>query len=345
MYNALAPHHIIFSVENAIHPIMHGTNPSTEDAVKFLNSQGEDAQIIHGHRGIPEYRILIQNPKNVNGLFQMAKNAGQDSLLHSQNGQHVLHYLNGEKTGQTTTGTGIQFMKEPPADNYSTIHTAEGPLYFQHNLNFSDTTKSQLKEFGDQLQKSDDHGYCTMFLFEGVDKPDILHVTHQYFGKDYNDKNKIIAVLENYFKEKPFESFTKKFDKEEFFGKDKDIGVLVPKNNKSFFLDLKEKLDQLHSDKWPVYKPHATVSDNVDAIDFPIVDYVLVKGGKVIWSAKGKLYKAIIAVSYENELLQKKESQSLESMKDYLESPVELDTIDIPEHIQVQWSSFPSRWS
>lgn len=142
------------------------------------------------------------------------------------------------------------------------------------------------------LEKSEEHGLCTMFLFDGITHPDVLHVTHKYFGKDYKDSEEIVKVLKAYFKEKPFKEFTEKFEDEEFLGEDKDIRVLLPKSKDLFLLDLKDKLDELKKDKWPEYKPHASVSANVDKIDYPIVDYVLVKGGDVLWSAAGNLKKA-----------------------------------------------------
>lgn len=140
--------------------------------------------------------------------------------------------------------------------------------------------------FSEDLDKSEDHGLCSMFLFEGVDHPDILHVTHQYFGKTFNDAKAIIEILEKYFKENPFKSFTVNFDNEDFFGADQDIRVLRPsKEDKiKFLLDLKSQLDDLYKDKFPDYKPHVTVSANVEKCHIPITRYALVKGGDILWS-------------------------------------------------------------
>jgi hypothetical protein len=150
----------------------------------------------------------------------------------------------------------------------------------------------KIQERIEVLSKAEDSGYCTMFLFEGCSKPDIMHVTHKYFGKAFKDEKAIVEVLEKYFKENPFKEFSDLFDKEEMFGVNNDVRVLRPASNKKFLPDFKDELDKITPDKFPEYKPHVTVSANVDKVDYPIVDYVLAKGGKVLWSAKGELYKA-----------------------------------------------------
>ena len=135
MKYALAPNHFIFTPENPKFP-GKVQNPSIEDVTRFLNSQGEDAQIVNGFYDGPERSILVSSPKNVPGLMQMAKDFGQESALHSQHGQHQLHYLNGPQEGQIVHGEGTNFHKEKPANNFTEVHTPDGPMYFQHNLNF-----------------------------------------------------------------------------------------------------------------------------------------------------------------------------------------------------------------
>lgn len=130
---------------------------------------------------------------------------------------------------------------------------------------------------------------CTMFVFDGVEYPDLLHVTHKYFG-EFDDEKAIIDVLESYFARDEFKPFTIPFDRLDWFGKDKDVKVLRPDDKYlSLFLPkLKKQLDQLREDDWDEYKPHVAVSDNIDRIEIPIVGYVLCRGGDIIWSTKGK---------------------------------------------------------
>ena len=154
--------------------------------------------------------------------------------------------------------------------------------------------KSLTDSLFEALQKNEDHGVCTMFMFEGCDIPDVLHCTHHYMGKGLTDKDieKIKDILIEYFKEKPFKTISKVFDKEEFFGENKDVRVLRPESKTGLLLDLRDQLNQLYPDKWPEYKPHVSVSQNVDKIDAPIVNYILCKGGEILWQAIDDLNKS-----------------------------------------------------
>lgn len=126
---------------------------------------------------------------------------------------------------------------------------------------------------------------CTMFVFDGVEYPDLLHVTHKYFG-DYDDEDKIISVLQSYFTNNKFEPFTVPFDQLDWFGENGDVKVLRPDSKyvKYFLPKLKKELDQLRADDYDEYKPHVSVSDNIDRIEIPIIGYVLCRGEEIIWS-------------------------------------------------------------
>jgi hypothetical protein len=130
-------------------------------------------------------------------------------------------------------------------------------------------------------------GLCTMFLFEGVAHPDVLHVTHKYFGKEFQDTRAVIEVLETYFRGFPFSPFRVVFDRLEYLGDKRDVKVLLPHtdDNAPFLEGLKIRLDELVADKYPRYLPHVTVNDNVDYLDYPIVDFVLARGGEILWRA------------------------------------------------------------
>jgi len=152
MRNAIAPvasHHMMFTPEKPRFKSAHAQNPSIEDVTKFLNSQGEDAHIVEGFYGEPERSILVENPKNTKGIMQMAKDFGQESVLHSNEGKHQLHYVNGPDVGKIVSGEGTNWTKSKPTDNYTIIHTVDGPLYMQHNLNFENQTKKS-----EDLQKA-----------------------------------------------------------------------------------------------------------------------------------------------------------------------------------------------
>lgn len=137
MKHILPGHYFIFSVENPKHQVTASSVPSTEDMVRFLRQSGEDALDMHGHYdGAHERSILVRHPKNVKGLTEMARQLGQESIIHSVDNHHELKYLNGPKTGKSVLGNGVQHYKEKPEGDHSTIHTDEGPAHFKLNFNF-----------------------------------------------------------------------------------------------------------------------------------------------------------------------------------------------------------------
>lgn len=288
-------HHVLFSVEQPRHPITLAGAPTTEEVVQHLNSTGENAEIVHGqYGGVPEKSIMVSNPKNMKGITDLATGLGQDSLLHSKNGQHELHFLNGDNKGQHYKGSGSTVHPLQPEDNWTKLHTVDGPKFVQHNIDFGTMHPTDRIIKSEDLNKSEDHGLCAMFLFKGVDHPDILHVTHKYFGKEFDDESGALEVIKKYFKEEPFKPFTVEFNNVEYFGKDKDVKVLRPssEDKKKFLLPLKEQLDELIPDKFPVYKPHASVSANVDSVNIELSSYALVRGGTVVWCSDDSLIKA-----------------------------------------------------
>jgi len=48
----------------------------------------------------------------------------------------------------------------------------------------------------------------------------------------------------------------------------------------------KHIVDELEEDKWPEYKPHVTVNANMDVVDIPIVNYILIQANEILWSLK-----------------------------------------------------------
>lgn len=146
----LPAHHLIFSVEDPLHKPKVSKLPTTEEAVQYLNDMGENAQIIHGHYQTPQKSIMVSHPKNIKGILNLAANLGQESVIHSKNGQHELRYLSGEHTGKSVVGSGTSFFKEKPDDFYSTIQTKDGPIHFSHNLDFNALKDSS------KIDKSDD---------------------------------------------------------------------------------------------------------------------------------------------------------------------------------------------
>lgn len=128
---------------------------------------------------------------------------------------------------------------------------------------------------------------CTMFAFEGVEDPNLLHCTHKYFPADAGvSRGQLISVLEAHFKAQPFKPFDAHFSElVENFGSDGTYRVVMPRQPDDFHLELKAKLDELHPDKFPEYLPHVTVGRNTDSLAGRIRDYVLMDDHKLVWSA------------------------------------------------------------
>lgn len=111
--------------------------------------------------------------------------------------------------------------------------------------------------------------------------PADLHCTHKFIGDMSETRTKLVEkIIDKYFDEKSFESFSPKFDKEKFFGENEDVRVLAtsaPKEN--FYLDLRELLDPFRKDDFD-YNPHVTCDQ--DEIEEPFTRYVLMKGDDIV---------------------------------------------------------------
>jgi hypothetical protein len=151
----LPSEHYLFSVEDPLFPSKFGQNPTTEEVVNYLNSQGEKAEILDGKYGTNQRSIMVHFPKNIKGLNQLAKDCGQESVLHSVDGEHKFHFLNGPEEGNIKIGKGTRFHKEEPEDFWTKIHTPEGPLYFSHNFDPADVDNGQLDDFARHHKSSD----------------------------------------------------------------------------------------------------------------------------------------------------------------------------------------------
>jgi len=143
------------------------------------------------------------------------------------------------------------------------------------------------KPWAEIKQAEEEHkdSWWTAFMFEDTPNPNDLHVTHKYLGKLESDQIKeTLSIMDAYFKKKKFKPFQMVFDKEEWFGDEKDTRVLRPTDlpdkdkQEVFMLDLKSQLDEkIKKDDYPEYKPHVSTND-FDMVDRPITRFALMKG-------------------------------------------------------------------
>lgn len=120
--------------------------------------------------------------------------------------------------------------------------------------------------------------WWTCFYYEG-ESPSDQHCTHKFFG-DLEDKavEEIKKLLVQYFDKKPFKPFQITFNKEDFFGPEKETRVLTPTeyNKENLLLDLRSKLDKFKEDNYPNYNPHVTSDKEI--LEKPFKGFALMYG-------------------------------------------------------------------
>lgn len=99
--------------------------PGGHDALKLnLASQGLRYEETEGRYGTPERSLIIHGPSREQ-MFHLGKQFGQESVIHSQNGQHQLLYTNGDQEGKHHPSIGSYDYWHPgdelPEDYYTKL--------------------------------------------------------------------------------------------------------------------------------------------------------------------------------------------------------------------------------
>ncbi len=127
--------------------------------------------------------------------------------------------------------------------------------------------------------------YYTAFIYADTTPQNPIHCTHVYFGEipDYVTA-RIVGILDTYF-HTPTTFPQVDFAKPEFFGKNKDIRVLLPEVE-----ELNIIFEMLRSlllcfigedvDRFDRYRPHVTTEK--DRVDAPFLGYALMSGSEVV---------------------------------------------------------------
>lgn len=137
-----APKHPIFS--GSTFGLLSGEKPLFTPQVKgghealggALQQMGLHYEETHGKYKQPERSYIVHNP-SLEQMQQLGKMFGQESVVHSQNGQHRLVYTNGPDEGtyhQAHVQNPIEHFEQPPPDFYSAI---PGSGYFRINFDFN----------------------------------------------------------------------------------------------------------------------------------------------------------------------------------------------------------------
>lgn len=141
MYSG-SPKHPIFS--GSTFGLMSGEEPMYKPQVegghealgRHLQQMGLHFEETHGKYQKPERSYIIHNP-TLEQMQHLGKLFGQESVIHSQNGQHKLVYTNGEHEGHAhhaEAQTPIEHFEQPPDDFYTAI---PGQGYFRINLDWN----------------------------------------------------------------------------------------------------------------------------------------------------------------------------------------------------------------
>jgi GGDEF domain-containing protein len=127
--------------------ILTGDNPMAKPEVEGGNSALEHELKSRGHffekvtgkyvmGGAPENSYLVHGI-DPHELADLGRKYGQESVLHSNNGQHKLIYTTGEHAGFYHPGEGHTVFDQEPELYYSTLHHQGQPKHFSYNIDFS----------------------------------------------------------------------------------------------------------------------------------------------------------------------------------------------------------------
>lgn len=126
------PPHTLMSAENPLFP--KTKDLSNQQAVQFLRDAGEDAHPAIGSYGRPENSLIVYNPKNPKLIDGLARDLGQESVIHSDGLSHKMLMVNGENAGKHHPGQGTMWHAEKPDDYYTIL--PDGRI-FTHNFDFN----------------------------------------------------------------------------------------------------------------------------------------------------------------------------------------------------------------
>jgi len=141
------PAHPIFS--GSTFGLMSGENPYFQPQVEgghealgqMLQQMGLHHEPTSGKYGQPERSYIVHNP-TAEQMQHLGKLFGQESVVHSQNGQHRLIYTNGEHEGKYNKAhlqNPLEHFEQPPSDYYTTV-----PGHGHARINFDFDTKHDL---------------------------------------------------------------------------------------------------------------------------------------------------------------------------------------------------------
>jgi hypothetical protein len=103
-----------------------------------LKDAGYAYSPVKGHYGGEEDSFLVMvHDADKDHIKELGKKYNQDSVIHSEDGKHEMHYTTGEKSGQHHKGEGLAEDAESRGDYFSEIDTEDAGKYkFALNFDF-----------------------------------------------------------------------------------------------------------------------------------------------------------------------------------------------------------------
>jgi hypothetical protein len=131
--------------------------------------------------------------------------------------------------------------------------------------------------------------WWTAFYFEFESDPNVLHVTHKYFGalSTFEASDVEHRIDTHFARAHGYKPFPASFTKVAYYGPGEDIRVLVPLCSSSFFdgylkgqyQTLRATINHFRRDDYP-FNPHVTTdSESVHGV---LAGYALIRGKEVI---------------------------------------------------------------
>lgn len=214
-----------------------------------------------------------------------------------------------ELTGGAALGTGFKHKKKKDKSKWLTVaeevydswekrekfedfmskrmpHLTQGEikaigqtLALKKSVNLEDALAKMTMPVEPLEKKAGKDSIYTLLLFEGCDLPDVLHCSH--FATDDMDgetAKKVKEVCDQYFQGNTA-SHDLKFDKQGTLGKE-DQPVLFLTDGDPY-KDLFDKLKEVAEYKYPEFKPHVSVTSNVDSFKGKVAKLVISVNGEV----------------------------------------------------------------
>jgi GGDEF domain-containing protein len=126
----------ILTAENPVFPpTVSGGNPALEQELQRRGIHFEKVTGKYTDPKVTENSYLLHGV-SPDDATDIGHRYGQESVIHSNHGEHKMIYTNGDKSDMYHAGSGHQIFDKEPDLFYSTLHHQGQPAHFSLNLDF-----------------------------------------------------------------------------------------------------------------------------------------------------------------------------------------------------------------